>query len=117
MDDVDILRNEIRLGLLQALRKLREYINKKTRITRMLKKRRMLLQYAGNLARSISSVLKTDEKYKDDFFAKEDFLFSTIIDLVDMKLGGITLEGIEEVEQETSEASPEGELAEEEGTE
>ena len=116
MDDVDVLRNEIRLGLLQALRRLREYINKKTRITRMLKKRRMFLHYAGNLARSISSILKTDEKYKDNFFAKEDFLFSTIIDLVDIKLGGMTPEGVEETEQETSEASSGGESAEEEGT-
>ena len=60
MDDVDILRRNIKLGLLEGLRRLREYLSKKERMLRKIKKRQLLLQYAGNLVRSISSIIKSD---------------------------------------------------------
>jgi len=86
IDDVDVLRENLRLGLLEALRKLREYLSRKEKSLRQFRRRQVLLQYAGNLVRSITNVIKSDKKYRDDPRILEDFLFSHLVDLIDDKI-------------------------------
>ncbi len=88
IDDVDILRRNIKLGLLTALRKLKEYLSAKRKALRKLKRKQLFLRYAGNLVRSIKSVLRTDPRFSDDINLLEDYLFAYVIDLVDEKIGG-----------------------------
>lgn len=96
MDDVDILRRNIKLGLLEGLRKLREYLSRKEKMLRKIKKRQLLLQYAGNLVRSISSIIKSDNKYRDDPIALEESLYAILIDLIDDKVQFETRGKVEE---------------------
>ncbi len=86
IDDVDVLRKNIKLGLLEGLRRLREYLSRKEKMLRKIKKRQLLLQYAGNLVRSISSIVKSDGKHKDDPIVLEENLYSILIDLIDKRV-------------------------------
>jgi len=102
MDDVDILRKNIKLGLLEGLRRLREYLSKKEKMLRKIKKRQLLLQYAGNLVRSISSIVKSDGKYKDNPIAMEENLYAILIDLIEEKVQFETKpRASEEIKEET----------------
>jgi len=83
IDDIDILRKEIKLGLQEALRKLREHIRKKEKIQRRLRKKMLLFQYTGALVRSVSSILRTDEKYEDSPYALDDVLYAMLVEIVD----------------------------------
>ncbi len=100
IDDVDVLRRNIKLGLLEGLRRLREYLYKKEKMLKRIKKRQLLLQYAGNLVRSISGIAKSDEKFRDFPEVLEENLFALLIDLIDEKM---QLGSVEEVTSETGE--------------
>lgn len=86
IDDIDILRKEIKLGLQEALRKLKDYISKKERIQRRLKKRAMLFKYTSNVARSISLIIGTDRKYEDSPYILEDNLYAMLVEIIENKL-------------------------------
>lgn len=86
IDDIDVLRKEIKLGLQEALRKLREYISKKEKIQRKLKKKMLLFKYTGNLVNSITSILRTDHKYEDSPFILDDVLYAMLVEIIDKKL-------------------------------
>jgi len=86
IDDIDILKREIKLALQEALRNLRIYLNKKRQMERAMKKKMTLYKYATNLVRSIASILKTDEKYKDSPYIMEDIIFSALSDVIDETL-------------------------------
>jgi len=101
IDDIDILKKEIKLALQEALRNLRIYLNKKRQIERAMKKRMMLYRYATNLVRSISSVLKTDERYKDSPFIMEDIIFSALSDVIDNSLRETKIQESGEKKKET----------------
>lgn len=102
MDDVDVLRKNIKLGLLEGLRRLREYLSKKEKMLKKFKKRQLLLQYAGNLVRSISSIAKSDGKYRDTPIVMEENLYAIVIDLIEERLQLETkTELSKEVEEET----------------
>ncbi|MHA1616047.1 MAG: DNA topoisomerase VI subunit B [Candidatus Njordarchaeales archaeon] len=98
IDDVDVLRREIKLGILEGLRRLREYINRKRRRELQLRRRRTFIHYAKNLVRSISSILKTDETLRDLPIHSEDFLFATLADLIELKVEKTSITEPEEEE-------------------
>ena len=98
IDDVDVLRRNIKLGLLECLRKLRDYLSKKEKAVKQIKKRQILLQYAGSLVRSLSHIIKSDHKYVDYPEVLEENLYAVIIDFIDEK---IQLEVMKEAERES----------------
>ncbi|MGQ4891204.1 MAG: DNA topoisomerase VI subunit B [Candidatus Njordarchaeia archaeon] len=86
IDDIDVLRREIKLGLQEALRRLREYISKKEKIQRKMKKKMILFKYTSSVASSISSILRSDKKYEDSPFALDDTLYAILTDIIDKNL-------------------------------
>jgi len=86
IDDVDVLRREIKLGILECLRRLREYLNKKRRREIQLKRKRTFMHYAKNIVRSLSLILKTDDKFRDTVVNSEEYLFASLADLIELSI-------------------------------
>jgi len=100
IDDFDILRKNIKLGLLEGLRKLKEFLSRKEKAMRQIKKRQMFIQYAGNIVRSISSIVKSDSRYKDWPEILEDNLYARLMDLIDEKLQLGATKTVEEISED-----------------
>ncbi len=95
VDNVDILRNEIKLAFMKVLRRLRRYLAKKEKIKRLAERRKVFLKYIRRFAASVSRVLASDPKYADVFEAREDVLYAYLIDSVDRNI----LKGIEQASE------------------
>ncbi len=83
VDNVDILRNEIKLAFMRVLRRLRIYLSKKEKLKQIAERRRIFLRYARRFAASISRILLTDKKFEDMLEAREDILYAFLIDTMD----------------------------------
>ncbi|MEX0567898.1 MAG: DNA topoisomerase VI subunit B [Candidatus Njordarchaeota archaeon] len=86
VDNVDILRNEIKLAFMKILRKLRMYLSKKEKLKQIAERRKVLLKYVRRFAYSVSKVLLSDPKFADVFEAREDILYAHLIDNIDKNI-------------------------------
>ena len=86
VDNVDILRNEIKLAFMKILRRLRIYLSKKEKIRKIAERRKIFLKYIRRFASSVSKVLMTDPNFVDIFEAREDVLYAYLVDSVDRSI-------------------------------
>lgn len=86
VDDVDILRREIKLAFMRVLRKLRVYISRLERLRQLEEKRKALMKYTRRFATSMSKILKTDPKYKDRMEARDDVIYAHLVDIIDRRI-------------------------------
>lgn len=86
IDNVDILRNEIKLAFMKVLRRLKLYKSRLEKLKLLEEKRRVLIKYVRRFAMSVSKILLSDEKYKDTLTARDDVLYAYLIDNIDHKL-------------------------------
>ncbi|MCR8453532.1 MAG: DNA topoisomerase VI subunit B [Crenarchaeota archaeon] len=86
IDDVDILRREIKLAFMRVLRKLRIYLTHLERLKQLEEKRKALMRYTKKFATSISKILKTDPKYKDCIEARDDAIYAYLVDIIDHRI-------------------------------
>lgn len=90
VDNVDILRNEIKLAFMKILRKLRVYLSKKEKLKQIAERRKVLLKYVRRFAYSVSKILLSDQKFTDVFDVREDILYAHLIDNIDKSFMGVT---------------------------
>ncbi len=86
VDNVDILRNEIKLAFMKILRRLRIYLSKKEKLKRVAERRKIFLKYIRRFASSVSKVLMTDPKFVDMYEAREDVLYAYLVNSVDKSI-------------------------------
>ncbi len=92
IDDVDILRREIKLAFMRVLRRLRSYKSKIEKLKQLEERRKILIKYTRRFAMSISKILRTDPKFEDKIATQEDIIYAYLIDNIDRKLSTKTPE-------------------------
>lgn len=109
IDDVDILRREIKLAFMRVLRRLRIYKSKIEKLKQLEERRRVLIKYARRFAMSISKILRTDPKFENKIHAREDIIYAYLIDNIDRKLSAKTPEITEHIDRIPTEPPKTGE--------